>query len=73
MFDKLDVYNYNCFQIQHQDSDLQMLLTSEIIYVNIVVRKVGTIRKIVFVPGNNEEFYLFVMACGGNRHGRPRM
>ena len=26
IFDKLDVYNYNCFQIQHQDSDLQMLL-----------------------------------------------
>ena len=46
MFDKLDVYNYNCFQIQHQDSDLQMLLTSEIIHVNIVVGKVGPIRKL---------------------------
>ena len=47
-------------------------VTGEIIHVNIVVGKVGPIRKIVFVPRNTEEFDLFVMAWG-NRHGRPRM
>ena len=31
-------------------------VTSEIIHVNIVVGKVGPIRKIVFVPRNTEEF-----------------
>ena len=47
-------------------------VTGEIIHVNIVVGKVGPMRKIVFVPRNTEEFDLFVMAWG-NRHGRPRM
>ena len=37
-------------------------VTGEIIHVNIVVGKVGPIRKIVFVPRNTEEFDLFVMA-----------
>ena len=46
--------------------------TGEIIHVNIVVGKVGPIRKIVFVPRNTKEFDLFAMAWG-NRHGRPRM
>ena len=47
-------------------------VTGEIIHVNIVVGKVGPIRKIVFVPRNTKEFDLFAMAWG-NRHGRPRM
>ena len=47
-------------------------VTGEIIHVNIVVGKVGPMRKIALVPRNTEEFDLFVMAWG-NRHGRLRM
>ena len=50
-------------------------VTGEIIHVNIVVGKVGPIRKMVFVPRNTEEFDIFVMPIMAweNRHGRPRM
>ena len=37
-------------------------VTGEIIHVNIVVGKVGPIRKIGFVPRNTKEFDLFAMA-----------
>ena len=47
-------------------------ITGEIIHVNIVVGKVGPLRKIFFVPRNTKEFDLFAMTWG-NRHGRPRM
>ena len=36
-------------------------VTGEIMHVNIVVGKVGPIRKIVFVPRNTKEFDLFVI------------